>query len=60
MNIKVRDYDLLLTAIEEVVRQFKDRNDHYEYVGSMNAVEVLRQRHQEARHDYDVARIKGR
>lgn len=55
--MKVKDYDLLLTAIEEVVMAFKDCNDHYEYTGSMNNVNILRDRMHAARYDYDVARI---
>jgi len=57
--MKVKDFDLLLTAIEEVVAGMKDRGDHYEYVGSMNNVERLREHMHAARYDYDIQRFKA-
>jgi hypothetical protein len=55
--MKIKDFDLLLTYAEEVLRGFKDAQDHYEYTGTMNAVDRLRELVVQARADYDHQRI---
>lgn len=55
--MKVKDYDLLLSFAEEVLSGFQDRGDHYEYTGSMNSVDTLRELVRKARCAYDHDRI---
>lgn len=55
MNVK--DFDLLLTCAEELLAHMKERSDHYEYTGSMNNVDRLRDFVREARLAYDTHRL---
>lgn len=56
--MKIKQFDLLLSCAEDVLRHFKDEGDHYVYTGSMNNVDRLRELISEARMAYDDDRLK--